>query len=71
MPFNLIAIRWLNPVPLAKATATVGFDCMLRQCRLRGKVDTNGLISTYIEERFAPGINFLLSAEVDHAQVSS
>jgi mitochondrial import receptor subunit TOM40 len=50
-----------------EATATVGFDCMLRQCRLRGKIDTNGLISTYIEERFAPGINFLLSAEVDHA----
>ena len=49
-----------------EATATVGFDCMLRQCRLRGKIDTNGVVSTYVEERFAPGINFVLSAEIDH-----
>ena len=41
---------------------------MLRQCRLRGKVDTNGVVSTYVEERFAPGINFVLSAEIDHPQ---
>lgn len=49
-----------------EATATLGYDCILRQCRLRGKVDTNGLISTYLEERFSPGINFVLSAEIDH-----
>lgn len=50
------------------ASATVGYDCILRQCRLRGKFDTNGVISCYLEERFNPGINFLLSAEVDHWQ---
>lgn len=49
-----------------EATAAVGYDCMLRQCRLRGKMDTNGTVSCYIEERFAPGINFLLSAELEH-----
>lgn len=25
-----------------EATATVGYDAQLRQCRVRGKVDTNG-----------------------------
>nr|QKY15283.1 mitochondrial import receptor subunit TOM40-1 (TOM40-1) [Polytomella parva] len=51
-----------------EATATIGYDCMLRQCRLRGKVDSNGVISTLLEERFAPGINFVLSAELDHGK---
>uniref|UniRef100_A0A7S0V429 Mitochondrial import receptor subunit TOM40 n=1 Tax=Polytomella parva TaxID=51329 RepID=A0A7S0V429_9CHLO len=51
-----------------EATATIGYDAILRQCRLRGKVDTNGVVSTYLEERFAPGINFVLSAELDHAK---
>mmetsp|Transcript_37384 Transcript_37384/g.83196 ORF Transcript_37384/g.83196 Transcript_37384/m.83196 type:complete len:326 (+) Transcript_37384:46-1023(+) len=54
-----------------EATATVGYDCILRQCRLRGKVDTNGVVSAYVEERFSPGINFVLSAELDHAQGNS
>ena len=51
-----------------EATAAVGYDCILRQCRIRGKFDSNGIISTYLEERFSPGINFVLSAEVDHCQ---
>lgn len=49
-----------------EATAAVGYDCILRQCRLRGKVDTNGVFSALLEERFSPGINFVLSAELDH-----
>lgn len=49
-----------------EATATMGYDCMLRQCRLRGKIDTNGVVSALLEERFSPGINFVLSAEMDH-----
>jgi mitochondrial import receptor subunit TOM40 len=49
-------------------TATVGYDVTLRQCRLRGKFDTKGVVSALLEERFAPGINFLLSAEMDHFQ---
>lgn len=49
-----------------EVTATLGYDCILRQCRIRGKADTNGVVSTYLEERFSPGINFVLSAELDH-----
>lgn len=49
-----------------EATATIGYDATLRQCRLRGKFDTNGVVSAYLEERFSPGINFVLSAELDH-----
>ncbi|XP_062196463.1 mitochondrial import receptor subunit TOM40-1-like isoform X1 [Phragmites australis] len=47
-------------------TASFGYDYMLRQCRLRGKVDTNGVVSALLEERLTPGVNFVLSAEVDH-----
>ena len=51
-----------------EATATVGYDVVLRQARLQGRVDTNGTVGAYIQERFAPGISFLLSAELDHWQ---
>jgi len=50
-----------------EATATIGYDMMLRQARIQGKLDTNGVVSCHIMERFAPGINFLLSGELDHA----
>uniref|UniRef100_A0A0D9UZL6 Mitochondrial import receptor subunit TOM40-1 n=1 Tax=Leersia perrieri TaxID=77586 RepID=A0A0D9UZL6_9ORYZ len=53
--------------PMAKdVTASFGYDYMLRQCRLRGKIDTNGVVSALLEEHMAPGVNFNLSAEVDH-----
>jgi hypothetical protein len=45
-------------------TASFGYDYMLRQCRLRGKIDTNGVVSALLEERLTPGVNFVLSAEV-------
>lgn len=54
--------HWSN----RESTATVGYDCNLRQCRLRGKVDSHGVVGVYIEERFNPGLNFLLSGEIDH-----
>ncbi|AQK89288.1 Mitochondrial import receptor subunit TOM40-1 [Zea mays] len=47
-------------------TASFGYDYMLRQCRLRGKLDTNGVISSLLEERLTPGVTFQLSAELDH-----
>ncbi|CAM0880946.1 unnamed protein product [Alopecurus aequalis] len=47
-------------------TASVGYDYVLRQSRLRGKVDTNGAVSALLEERLIPGLNLVLSAEVDH-----
>lgn len=34
------------------------------QCRLRGKVDSNGCVAAFLEERLNMGLNFILSAEV-------
>jgi len=51
---------------LREATAAVGYDYILRQCRLRGKVDSSGVITAFLEERLNVGVNFVLSAEVDH-----
>jgi mitochondrial import receptor subunit TOM40 len=45
-------------------TSSFGYDYMLRQCRLRGKFDSNGVVAAYLEERLNMGVNFLLSAEV-------
>nr|CAB3476893.1 unnamed protein product [Digitaria exilis] len=47
-------------------TASFGYDYILRQSRLRGKLDTNGVISALLEERLTPGFTFQLSAEIDH-----
>nr|XP_023905383.1 mitochondrial import receptor subunit TOM40-1-like [Quercus suber]POF19764.1 mitochondrial import receptor subunit tom40-1 [Quercus suber] len=47
-------------------TASVGYDYILRQCRLRGKIDSNGCTSAFLEERLQMGLNFILSAEIDH-----
>ncbi|MBA0788350.1 hypothetical protein Gotri_000131 [Gossypium trilobum] len=45
-------------------TASVGYDYILRQCRLRGKIDSNGCTTAFLEERLNMGLNFILSAEV-------
>lgn len=34
------------------------------QCRLRGRIDSNGCAATFLEERLNLGVNFILSAEV-------
>ncbi|CAI0416428.1 unnamed protein product [Linum tenue] len=47
-------------------TASVGYDYILRQARLRGKLDSNGCASAFLEERLNMGLNFVLSAEIDH-----
>ncbi|KAL5052463.1 hypothetical protein RYX36_033145 [Vicia faba] len=47
-------------------TASFGYDYILRQCRLRGKVDSNGVCAAFLEERLNMGLNFILSAELDH-----
>lgn len=51
-----------------EATASFGYDYILRQCRLRGRVDTEGKIAAFLEERINVGVNFLLSAELDHVK---
>lgn len=47
-------------------TASFGYDYILRQCRLRGKIDSNGCVAAFLEERLSMGLNFILSAEIDH-----
>ncbi|KAL8170764.1 hypothetical protein V2J09_022568 [Rumex salicifolius] len=49
-----------------EATTSVGYDYILRQSRLRGKIDSNGCTSAFLEERLNMGLNFILSAEIDH-----
>lgn len=40
------------------------YDYFLHQCRLRGRIDSSGVVAAYLEERVNVGVNFLLSAEV-------
>uniref|UniRef100_A0A2P2MD09 Uncharacterized protein MANES_11G000900 n=2 Tax=Rhizophora mucronata TaxID=61149 RepID=A0A2P2MD09_RHIMU len=47
-------------------TASVGYDYILRQARLRGKIDSSGCASAFLEERLSMGLLFILSAELDH-----
>ncbi|XP_071698508.1 mitochondrial import receptor subunit TOM40-1-like [Rutidosis leptorrhynchoides] len=47
-------------------TASFGYDYILRQCRLRGKIDSNGCTSAFLEESLSLGLRFILSAEIDH-----
>ncbi|THU54319.1 hypothetical protein C4D60_Mb10t23830 [Musa balbisiana] len=44
-------------------TSSFGYDYILRQCRLRGKIDSNGVFAAFLEERLNMGVNFILSAE--------
>lgn len=61
-----LAADFLHNWNSGESTATVGYDYVLRQCRLRGRVDTNGSVAAYLEERLNVGVNLLFSAEVDH-----
>ncbi|XP_057535710.1 mitochondrial import receptor subunit TOM40-1-like [Amaranthus tricolor] len=47
-------------------TAAVGYDAILRQARVRGKIDSNGCVTGLLEERLNMGFTFILSAEIDH-----
>ncbi|KAF6149400.1 hypothetical protein GIB67_016938 [Kingdonia uniflora] len=47
-------------------TASVGYDYILRQSRIRGKIDSNGCAAAFLEEQLSMGINMILSAEIDH-----
>ena len=44
-------------------SASFGYDYMLR-----GKIDTDGKVGAYLEERINVGVNFILSAELDHVK---
>ena len=45
----------------------LGYDYILRQSRLRGRVDNNGVVSAFLEERLNAGFTLTFSAEIDHA----
>ncbi|KAF8097296.1 hypothetical protein N665_0291s0005 [Sinapis alba] len=53
---------------LRDGAASVGYDIMFRQSRVRGKIDSNGVVSAHVEEELCPGLGLLLSAEVDHVK---
>lgn len=48
---------------MQNVSSYVNFFSLL-QCRLRGKVDSNGVVAAFLEERLNMGLNFILSAEV-------
>lgn len=49
-----------------KQQNSIGYDYVLRQCRLRGRVDTDGRVGALLEERLNVGVSLVLSAELDH-----
>jgi len=49
-----------------EATATIGYDYNMRQCKIQGKLDSNGTIGAFLVERLNLGLNFILSAEIDY-----
>ncbi|KAH0880202.1 hypothetical protein HID58_067596 [Brassica napus] len=61
-----LATDFMYNVFSREAVASVGYDYMLRQARVRGKIDSNGVASALLEERLSMGLNFLISAELDH-----
>ncbi|KAI7846351.1 hypothetical protein COHA_000188 [Chlorella ohadii] len=62
---GLVSLTYIQKIS-EKASASFGYDYILRQCRLRGRIDTDGKIAAFLEERLNVGVNFVLSAEVDH-----
>ncbi|CAH8390849.1 unnamed protein product [Eruca vesicaria subsp. sativa] len=53
---------------LREGAASVGYDFMFRQSRVRGKIYSNGVVAAHVEEELCPGLGLLLSAEVDHVK---
>ncbi|PHT44498.1 Mitochondrial import receptor subunit TOM40-1 [Capsicum baccatum] len=43
-------------------TANFGYVYTLRQCRLRGAIDSNGCVASFFEERLNMGLSIILSA---------
>ncbi|CAH2036323.1 unnamed protein product [Thlaspi arvense] len=63
-----LAADFMYDAMLRDATASVGYNYILRHSRLRGKIDSNGTTSAHLEERLpiGDGVCCILSAEVDH-----
>jgi mitochondrial import receptor subunit TOM40 len=63
-----VAADFLVNTNMSEAVASVGYDYTLKQCRLRGSVDSNGKVAAFLEEQLGPGIKLLLSGELDHSR---
>lgn len=61
-----LAADFLYNSNLREATTSVGYDYAFQSARVRGKIDSNGVLSGFVEERLNPAVTFLLSGEVDH-----
>ncbi|EFJ15593.1 hypothetical protein SELMODRAFT_403082 [Selaginella moellendorffii] len=61
-----LATDFLYNALTKEAITSIGYDYILRQSRVRGRLDTNGCVAAFLEERLNVGVTFLLSAEIDH-----
>eukprot|EP00210_Caulerpa_lentillifera_P004537 g4329.t1 len=51
-----------------EATTILGYDYIFTRAHVRGKIDSNGVLGAYIEERLNQGVTFLMSGEIDHSK---
>ncbi|KAH7331984.1 hypothetical protein KP509_20G062200 [Ceratopteris richardii] len=61
-----LATQFYWDLNLREAFCSIGYEYLFPKCRLRSKIDSNGCVATYLEEKLFPGVNLILSAEVDH-----
>jgi mitochondrial import receptor subunit TOM40 len=61
-----VAADFLFNPNAGESIASVGYDYMFRNSRLRGTVDSHGKVAAFLEETLVPGIKLLLSGELDH-----
>lgn len=60
-----VATDFLWNLNAKEATASLGYDYHFRACRLRGSVTSDGKIAACLEEKMGPGVNLILSGELD------
>ncbi|GMH34710.1 hypothetical protein BSKO_02571 [Bryopsis sp. KO-2023] len=61
-----LAADFLYNSNMKEATTSIGYDYVFQRAHVRGKVDSNGVLSAFLEERLNAAVTFLLSGEVDH-----
>lgn len=53
---------------LREATTSIGYDYLFQRAHVRGKIDSNGVLSAFLEEKLNPAVTFLLSGEINHSK---
>lgn len=61
-----MAADFIYNANIREATTSLGYDLYSSRAHVRGKIDSNGVLSAYLEERIQPAITFLLSGSIDH-----